>query len=67
MDLANQMNATAAHVAHGINEFTIAKLTPTPSKIVRVPRVVESPVSFECRLSQIVQLKRAMAEKLRHG
>ena len=59
MDLAKQMNATSAHVAHDINEFTIAGLTATPSKIVRVPRVAESPVSFECRLSEIVQLKRA--------
>ena len=37
----------------------IAGLTATPSKIVKVPRVAESPVSFECRLSEIVQLKRA--------
>jgi flavin reductase (DIM6/NTAB) family NADH-FMN oxidoreductase RutF len=29
------------------------------SKLVGVPRVSESPVSFECRLSEIVQLKRA--------
>ena len=46
MDLAKQMNATSAHVAHDVNEFTIAGLTATPSKIVRVPRVAESPVSF---------------------
>jgi flavin reductase (DIM6/NTAB) family NADH-FMN oxidoreductase RutF len=59
MDLAKQMNATSAHVAHDVNEFTIAGLTATPSKIVSVPRVAESPVSFECRLSEIVQLKRA--------
>jgi flavin reductase (DIM6/NTAB) family NADH-FMN oxidoreductase RutF len=59
MDLANQMNATSAHVAHDVNEFTIAGLTATPSKIVRVPRVAKSPVSFECKLSEIVRLKRA--------
>ena len=63
MDLAKQMNATSAHVAHDVNEFTIAGLTATPSKIVGVPRVAESPVSFECRLSEIVQLKRADGEK----
>ena len=34
MDLAKQMNATSAHVAHDVNEFTIAGLTATPSKIV---------------------------------
>jgi flavin reductase (DIM6/NTAB) family NADH-FMN oxidoreductase RutF len=59
MDLAKQMNATAAHVAHEINEFTIAGLTAMPSKLVGVPRVAESPVSFECRLSEIIQLKGA--------
>ena len=59
MDLAKQMNATAAHVAQDVNEFTIAGLTPAPCKIVSVPRVAESPVSFECKLTQIVQLQRA--------
>ena len=34
MDLAKQMNATSAQVAHDVNEFTIAGLTATPSKIV---------------------------------
>ena len=44
MDLAKQMNATAAHVAHDVNEFSIAGLTPAPCKLVNVPRVAESPV-----------------------
>jgi flavin reductase (DIM6/NTAB) family NADH-FMN oxidoreductase RutF len=59
MDLAKQMNATAAHVAHDVNEFTVAGLTAAPSKLVDVPRVAESPVSFECRLAEIIQLKGA--------
>ena len=37
MDLAKQMNATAAHVAHDVNEFSIAGLTPAPCKLVNVP------------------------------
>src|ERR1700743_3341542 len=41
IDLARQMNATAAHVAREINEFTIAGLTAAPSKLVNVPRVAE--------------------------
>jgi flavin reductase (DIM6/NTAB) family NADH-FMN oxidoreductase RutF len=32
-------------------------LTPEPSRIVGVPRVAQSPVSFECRCTQILQLK----------
>ncbi len=67
MDLAKQMNATSADVAHDINEFTIAGLTVTPSKIVEVPRVAEKSGSFECRLSEIVHLKRADGGKPRLG
>lgn len=62
-DLAQQMNATAAHVAHEVNEFGIAGLTATPCKLVNVPRVGESPVSFECKLTQIVQLQGADGRK----
>jgi flavin reductase (DIM6/NTAB) family NADH-FMN oxidoreductase RutF len=63
MDLARQMNATAAHVARDVSEFGIAGLTAVPGKLVNVPRVGESPVSFECRLSQIIQLQAANGEK----
>jgi flavin reductase (DIM6/NTAB) family NADH-FMN oxidoreductase RutF len=55
------MNATAAHVAHGVSEFKIAGLTAVPG--VNVPRVAESPVSFECKLAQIVQLQGADGRK----
>ena len=51
MDLAQQMNATAAHVAREVSEFEIAGLTAVPSRLVNVPRVAESPVSFECKLT----------------
>ena len=63
MDLAKQMNATAAHVAHDVSEFKIAGLTAVPGKLVNVPRVAESPVSFECKLTQIIQLQGANGEK----
>ena len=62
-DLAQQMNATAAHVARDVNEFNIAGLTAVPSTLVNVPRVAESPVAFECRLTQILQLTGANGEK----
>ena len=63
MDLAQQMNATAAHVAHEVNEFVVAGLTPAPCRIVKVPRVAESPVSFECKVAQIIQLQGADGTK----
>jgi flavin reductase (DIM6/NTAB) family NADH-FMN oxidoreductase RutF len=58
-DLAQHMNATAAHVARDVNEFTIAGLTAVPCRLVNVPRVAESPVSFECKLTQIIRLQGA--------
>jgi len=63
MALAKQMNATAAHVARDVDEFNLAGLTEVPSRLVNVPRVGESPVSFECRLSDIIQLKGADGRK----
>ena len=64
MDLAQQMNLTAAHVAKDVNEFAVAGLTAAPSKRVNVPRVAESPVSFECKVSQIIQLQGADGNKV---
>ncbi|MDX6021195.1 flavin reductase family protein [Scandinavium sp. V105_16] len=55
-DLASAMNETSASLAPGEDEFVRAGLTPADSRIVRAPRVAESPVNFECRLSQCIQL-----------
>jgi flavin reductase (DIM6/NTAB) family NADH-FMN oxidoreductase RutF len=63
LDLAKHMNATAAHVAPDVSEFQIAGLTAVPGKLVNVPRVAESPVAFECKLTQIIQLQGANGEK----
>jgi flavin reductase (DIM6/NTAB) family NADH-FMN oxidoreductase RutF len=53
-DLREAMNLTSGEYDASVNEFELAKLTPEPSKIVRPPRVGESPVSFECKLHQIL-------------
>jgi flavin reductase (DIM6/NTAB) family NADH-FMN oxidoreductase RutF len=55
--LAEAMNQTSAPVAADVDEFALAGLTPAPSRLIGVPRVGESPVSFECRLTQLIQLK----------
>jgi len=52
--LAAAMAVTAGEFPPGVNEFEHAGLTPLPGVRVRVPRVVGSPIHFECRLSQIV-------------
>ncbi|WP_353140508.1 flavin reductase family protein, partial [Limnohabitans sp.] len=55
--LAEAMNQTCAPVGPEVNEFELAGLTTAPSRVVDVPRVAESPVSFECRSTQIIQLE----------
>ena len=55
--LAEQMNQSCASVPYGSNEFLLAGLTQAASRIVSAPRVAESPVQFECRVSDIMQLK----------
>jgi flavin reductase (DIM6/NTAB) family NADH-FMN oxidoreductase RutF len=57
--LAEAMNASCAPVPPEVNEFDLAGLTPLASTIVKVPRVAESPVTFECRVSQMIQLQGA--------
>ena len=58
-ELAEAMNLTSGEYDASVNEFELAKLTPQPSKIVRAPRVAESPVSFECKLHQILDFSSA--------
>jgi flavin reductase (DIM6/NTAB) family NADH-FMN oxidoreductase RutF len=53
-ELSEAMNLTSGEYDASVDEFELAKLTPQPSKVVRPPRVAESPVSFECKLHQIL-------------
>lgn len=56
-DIAEQMNATSAHVSHETDEFTLAGLTKVPGTLVDVPRVGESHAAMECKVLDIIQLK----------
>lgn len=58
-ELAEAMNETSASLPLGEDEFAFAGLTKADSTLVKVPRVAESPVNFECRLSQCIQLTAA--------
>ncbi|MEC9343577.1 MAG: flavin reductase family protein [Pseudomonadota bacterium] len=54
--LAQRMNETSrAHPAH-VDEFEPAGLTPAPCRLVRPPRVKESPAALECKVTSIVPL-----------
>jgi flavin reductase (DIM6/NTAB) family NADH-FMN oxidoreductase RutF len=57
METAEAMNATCATAPYGVNEFTLANLTQVPSRLVAPPRVAESPVNFECKVTEIIQIK----------
>ena len=57
--LREAMNITSGEYDRSVNEFDLAKLTRQPSQVVRPPRVAESPVSFECRLHQILDFSTA--------
>lgn len=54
--LRDAMNRSSAPLDAAVDEFAVAGLTPAPSRLVRAPRVGESPAAFECRLWRIVEL-----------
>ncbi len=62
--LAVKMNESSASLEHGRDEFEFAGLTPVAGNIVAADRVAESPVNFECKLSQCIQLQSAAGEKI---
>ena len=53
-ELAERMNLTSGDYDASTSEFEVAKLASAPSKLVWPQRVAESPVSFECKLYQIL-------------
>ncbi len=58
-DLAEAMNQTCIDAPPEIDEFELTGMTPVPSRVISAPRVAQSPVSFECKLTQIHRLLRA--------
>lgn len=63
-ELAAAMNESSASVPRGIDEFVLAGLKAVPATQVNVSMVVESPVNFECRLTQLLQLETSDGTKL---
>jgi flavin reductase (DIM6/NTAB) family NADH-FMN oxidoreductase RutF len=47
-ELATQVNRTGTDFPPEVDELELAGLTPEPSRLVRPPRVAESPVALEC-------------------
>ena len=57
--LADAMNQSCAAVGPEVSEFDLAGLTPLASTVVMPPRVAQSPVTLECKRTQILQLQGA--------
>lgn len=58
-DLAQAMNLTSSEVGPEVDEFVLAGLTTVPSVVVAPPRVAESPIHFECKVTHIVDVSDA--------
>jgi flavin reductase (DIM6/NTAB) family NADH-FMN oxidoreductase RutF len=54
--LAEAMNVTSTEFPPDVDEFQAAGVTAAPSVAVAPPRVAESPIHFECRVQQIVDV-----------
>ena len=55
-DIVQQMSLTSTEYAKGVNEFEKAGFTMLESDLVRPFRVAESPIQFECKVNEIVEL-----------
>jgi flavin reductase (DIM6/NTAB) family NADH-FMN oxidoreductase RutF len=55
-DTLQAMNATSIEAPPDFDEFEFAGLTLSPSSMVGPPRVKESPIHFECKLNQIIDI-----------
>lgn len=54
--IVEQMSLSSTAYEKGVNEFIKSGLTQVPSKKIRPPRVAEAPVSFECKVEQVIEL-----------
>ena len=54
--IVEQMSQSSNDYPKGVNEFTETGLTEVSSVKVKPPRVLESPVSFECVVDNIISL-----------
>ena len=59
--MVEQVSLASCEYPRGVNEFIKAGLTAVPSDRVKPPRVAESPVAFECKVNQVIELGSAGA------
>lgn len=54
-DTRDAMNASS--LESWDDEFPIAGVTKVPSRVVKPPRVAESPVTFECKTHSVIRIQ----------
>ncbi len=55
-DMVHQMSLASSPYAADVNEFEKAGFTPVPSETIAPMRVKESPVQFECKVNEVIEL-----------
>jgi flavin reductase (DIM6/NTAB) family NADH-FMN oxidoreductase RutF len=55
-NLREKMNATSEGLPRGQSEFAHAGLATAPCRLVRAPRVADSPAAMECKVTQVVRV-----------
>ncbi|MFV8321535.1 flavin reductase family protein [Flavobacterium sp. LB3P21] len=55
-DMVQQTSLASTEYADGVDEFIKSGLTPIASEVVKPFRVKESPVQFECKVTQVIPL-----------
>ena len=62
--LAEPMNLTSATATYGTSEFSLTGLMARASRLAAAPCVAESPVNFECKTTDVIQLKDVVGRPL---
>jgi flavin reductase (DIM6/NTAB) family NADH-FMN oxidoreductase RutF len=57
-ELAERMNLSSGEYPSEVDEFALTGLTAAPGARVRAPRVLEAPISLECRVDRIIPVGR---------
>ncbi|NBX81117.1 MAG: flavin reductase family protein [Flavobacteriales bacterium] len=55
-DIVHQMSLASSPYSPGVSEFEKAGFTPLASDLIKPFRVAESPVQFECKVNEVVEL-----------
>jgi len=56
-NLREKMNMTSEGLPRGQSEFDFAGLATAPCKLIKAPRVADSPAAMECKVTQVLRVK----------